>query len=86
MYSEKYTFTASSDDGVRLWIGGKLVIDSWKKQSGISREGSITLTEGISYDIKVEYFENRGDANIRLMWKSPFQKQTIIPQNALTLP
>lgn len=86
VYSEKYTFTASSDDGIRVWIGGKLIIDSWKKQSGISREGSITLTAGSAYDIKVEYYENHGDASVRLMWQSPRQKQAVILQNALTLP
>lgn len=86
VYSEKYTFTASSDDGIRVWIGGKLIIDSWKKQSGVSREGSIVLSAATAYDIKVEYYENRGDANVRLMWKSPRQKQTVISQNALTLP
>ncbi|WP_019913289.1 glycosyl hydrolase [Paenibacillus sp. HW567] len=86
VYSEKYTFIASSDDGVRVWIGGKLIIDSWRKQSGISREGDILLAAGTPYDIKIEYYENRGDANIRLMWKSPSQKTTVIPQNALTFP
>lgn len=84
LYSEKYTFIASSDDGVRVWVGGKLLIDSWKKQSGVSREGSILLSAGTSYDIKVEYYENRGDANIRLMWKSATQKQAVIPKSALT--
>lgn len=80
----KYTFIASSDDGVRVWIDGKLVIDSWKKQSGVSREGSIVLEAGSPYDIKVEYYENSGDASIRLMWKSPSQKQAVIPKGALT--
>ncbi|WP_379154441.1 glycosyl hydrolase [Paenibacillus sp. sgz5001063] len=85
-YSEKYTFTASSDDGIRVWIGGMLVIDSWKKQSGVSREGSIQLKAGTSYDIKVEYYENHGDASIRLMWKSPSQKSAIISPSALSFP
>lgn len=86
VYSEKYKFSVSSDDGVRVWIGNKLIIDSWKKQSGVTRVGSILLTAGNVYDIKVEYYENRGDASIRLMWESPLQKQTIVPQNALFLP
>ncbi|MFC6653162.1 glycosyl hydrolase [Paenibacillus rhizoplanae] len=86
LYSEKYTFTASSDDGIRVWIGGKLLIDSWKNQSSASREGSITLSANTPYAIKVEYYENRGDASVSLMWKSQSQKQMIIPQSALTLP
>ncbi|MGN7763040.1 glycosyl hydrolase [Paenibacillus sp. 22594] len=85
-YNEKYTFTASSDDGIRVWIGGQLIIDSWKKQSGVSREGSMQLSAGVSYDIKVEYYENRGDASIRLMWKSPSQKSAVISPSALTFP
>ncbi|MEK5034485.1 glycosyl hydrolase [Paenibacillus sp. FSL R7-0302] len=86
LYSEKYTFTASSDDGIRVWIGGKLLIDSWKNQSSASKEGSITLSAGTPYAIKVEYYENRGDASVSLMWRSQSQKQMIIPQSALTLP
>ncbi|OKP97081.1 glycosyl hydrolase [Paenibacillus sp. P46E] len=85
-YNEKYTFTASSDDGIRVWIGGQLIIDSWKKQSGVSREGSMQLSAGVSYDIKVEYYENRGDASIRLMWKSPSQKSAVISPSALSFP
>lgn len=86
VYSEQYTFSASSDDGVRVWVNGKLLIDSWKKQSGVTREGSIKLTAGKLYDIKVEYFEKSGDASIRLRWKSPHQKETVIPQSALFFP
>ncbi|OKP94570.1 glycosyl hydrolase [Paenibacillus sp. P32E] len=85
-YSEMYTFTASSDDGIRVWIGGQLIIDSWKKQSGVSREGSMQLSAGVSYDIKVEYYENRGDASIRLMWESPSQKSAVISPSALSFP
>ncbi|WP_150265362.1 glycosyl hydrolase [Paenibacillus tepidiphilus] len=83
-YSEEYTFTASSDDGIRVYIGGKLIIDSWKKQSGVSHKGSIRLAAGTSYDIKVEYFENHGDASVRLMWKSPSQKQAVISKSAFS--
>lgn len=85
-YSEKYTFSASSDDGVRVWIDGKLIIDNWRHQSATLRKGSIQLTAGKLYDIKVEYYENQGDANIRLLWESTSQKQQVIPQAALFLP
>lgn len=77
---------ASSDDGIRVWIGGKLLIDSWKNQSSTGKEGSIILSANTPYAIKVEYYENRGDASVSLMWRSQSQKQMIIPQSALTLP
>ncbi len=83
VYSENYTFSVSSDDGVRVWIDGKLIIDHWWDQSATIRKGNITLTAGTLYDLKIEYYENRGDASIRLMWESPRQKQRVIPNNAL---
>lgn len=86
VYSEKYTFLVSSDDGVRVWIDGKLLIDDWRDHSAAISKGSIELTAGILYDIKLEYYENRGDASVRLMWESPRQRQAVIPQNALFFP
>lgn len=77
-YSETYTFTASSDDGVRVYVGGRLMIDSWKKQSGISHQGSIALQAGTAYDIKVEYYENRGNASLKVMWQSQKQKPAVL--------
>ncbi|WP_063822120.1 glycosyl hydrolase, partial [Paenibacillus sonchi] len=82
-YSETYTISTTSDDGIRVWIDGTAVIDSWTKQSGTERTGNITLKAGQLYDIKVEYYENAGDANIRLMWQSTSQTKATVPTSAL---
>ncbi|MEJ9163176.1 glycosyl hydrolase, partial [Paenibacillus graminis] len=82
-YSETYTISTTSDDGIRVWIDGTAVISSWTKQSGTERTGNITLKAGQLYDIKVEYYENAGDANIRLMWQSPSQTKATVPTSAL---
>ncbi|MFF2911879.1 glycosyl hydrolase [Paenibacillus sp. NPDC057934] len=84
--SGDYTFLVSADDGVRLWVGGKLIIDSWENRSGMDRTGSMKLRKDILYDIKVEYYENRGDASISLKWAGPHLKEAVVPQNALFLP
>ncbi|MCL6601676.1 MAG: hypothetical protein K6T94_02290 [Paenibacillus sp.] len=86
LYSETYQIYTNSDDGIRVWIDGVSVIDSWIKQSGTERQGSITLKAGQLYDIKVEYYENQGDARARLMWESPNQLKGTVPSNALYLP
>lgn len=86
VYSELYTFLVASDDGVRLWIDNKLIIDDWRDHSATLTKGSIELTAGFTHEITIEYYENRRDASIRLMWESPRQKQTVIPQNALFFP
>nr|WP_252863414.1 PA14 domain-containing protein [Paenibacillus riograndensis] len=86
LYSETYQIYTTSDDGVRVWVNGTLVIDSWMKQSGTERTGSISLQAGQLYDIKVEYYENQGDAKARLMWESPSQVKETVPASALFLP
>ncbi|MBT2292668.1 hypothetical protein J7E73_26765 [Paenibacillus albidus] len=86
LYSETYQIYTTSDDGIRVWIDGNLIIDSWVKQSGTERQGSISLDAGQLYDIKVEYYENQGDARARLMWESPSQSKETVPGSALFLP
>ncbi len=83
LYDENYTFTTTSDDGVRLWVNGSLIIDEWNYQSATSYSGTIDLLAGQMYDIELEYFENRGDAVIRLAWASDSQASEVIPSSYL---
>jgi hypothetical protein len=82
-YSGEYTFYMTSDNGRRLWINNQLVIDKWVNDWDIEYSGTITLTAGQQYDIKVEYFEDYGGANARLRWSSASQPKEIIPKNQL---
>jgi hypothetical protein len=82
-YSGEYTFYMTSDNGRRLWINNQLVIDKWVNDWDIEYSGTITLTAGQLYDIKVEYFEDFGGANTRLRWSSASQPKEIIPRNQL---
>lgn len=82
-YSETYTFSTSSDDGVRLWVNGQQLIDSWVDQAETERSGSITLAAGQKYDLRLEYYENGGLAVSTLAWSSPTQTKEIIPQSQL---
>ncbi|WP_370872570.1 glycosyl hydrolase [Paenibacillus zeirhizosphaerae] len=82
-YSETYTFTTISDDGIRVWVNGQLIIDSWIKQSWTERKGSISLEADQFYDIKVEFYDGTGDAMARLMWESQQVSKAIIPSSAL---
>ncbi|HHW49482.1 MAG TPA: DUF4469 domain-containing protein [Clostridiaceae bacterium] len=86
LYTEKYTFHTISDDGIRVWINGKLVIDHWSDHSAEEKTGSIDLVAGQKYDITVEYYENGGQAVAKLLWSSASQAKEIIPQSQLYLP
>ncbi|TMR21821.1 glycoside hydrolase family 2 [Nonomuraea zeae] len=86
-YSETYTFTMIGDNGYRLWVDGKPIIDHWVDDWDREQTGTpIVLEAGRKYDIKVEYFEHFGGANLRLRWQSPSQQKAIVPVEALTVP
>ncbi|MEL7334182.1 MAG: DUF4347 domain-containing protein, partial [Cyanobacteria bacterium J06560_2] len=59
-YSENYTFQTTSDDGVRLWVNERLIIDEYREQPATAFTGTIALNAGQKYDIRMEYFENGG--------------------------
>ena len=63
-----YRFTVKGDDGYRLWIDDKLVIDDWNDHAATINNADIKLQAGKTYRVKLEYFENGGDAIISLAW------------------
>lgn len=85
-FSQTYTFYTTSDDGVRLWINGQLVVESWIDQSAITHSGTIALTADTLYEIQMDYYENSGGAVAKLLWSSPSQVQEPVPQARLYPP
>jgi beta-glucosidase len=66
--SGKYQLGLRGNDGFRLYLNGKLVIDNWEKLSYSTKTFDIDLIKGQNYDITIEFHENRGEANIELVW------------------
>ncbi len=64
----RYVFNAQSDDGARVWVDGKLVIDQWRDQALTLATGEIELTTG-EHLIQVEYYENSSGAEVRVWWE-----------------
>ncbi|HEY0073394.1 MAG TPA: PA14 domain-containing protein, partial [Abditibacteriaceae bacterium] len=86
-YSENYTFYAAADDGVRLWIDHKLIIDNWTLHPMLEYSGQIKLQAGKQYSIRVEFFEGAGPpAAVWLYWESASQKKEFVPQEQLFYP
>ena len=56
------------NDGYRLYLDGKLVIDNWRKQSFGTRMADIQLVPGSTHEIRLEYFESTGNARLKLVW------------------
>lgn len=82
--SGQYTLATLSDDGVRLWLDDKLLIDDWSDHAQRRDQAVVTLQANQAYSIKVSYYENYGDAVMRLLWRTPGQaSDSIVPQAAL---
>jgi beta-glucosidase len=73
--SGRYEIAVGADDGFRLFIDGKQIIDNWQINSPMqSKSAFVDLQAGRAYDIKLEYFENIRDAEVRLAWRLPGAK------------
>jgi outer membrane protein OmpA-like peptidoglycan-associated protein len=75
-----YKLVIKVDDGARLWLDGKLLIDEWYKISGqsitinvkpVTYTADVKLKRGRFYDLKIEYFNYLGPGVIKLYWESP---------------
>jgi hypothetical protein len=62
-----YNFFAKTDDGVRLYVDGSLVIDYWHDQPATTHSGTRTLSAG-THQVKVEYYEHTQYASIVVWW------------------
>lgn len=74
--SGEYTLGLKTDDGCRLFLDGKKLIDSWTERSAQMDYAVVKLEAGKEYDLKVEYFDGGGDCFARLYWKVPVVDQT----------
>ncbi|MDF2440441.1 MAG: hypothetical protein JWN98_1425, partial [Abditibacteriota bacterium] len=67
------------DDGARLYIDNKLVLDSWKIQAATSQESkAIALAPG-THDIRLDYSQGTGLGSLALRWSGPGIEKEIIP-------
>ena len=67
--SGKYRLGASTDDGLRLSLDGKLLIDSWYDRGASLDFVNVELVAGREYDLVMEYYENVGWAYASLVWQ-----------------
>ena len=73
-----YQFQTTADDGMRVWIGGRAVINSWRDQMATVATGRVRLAAGRYYPVRVEYYQKERDSRAALAW--------ILPGTAATAP
>ncbi len=83
LFTQQYTFFTISDDGVRLWVDDKLIINNWTRHAPTLNSGRINLVAGRQYAIRMEYYEHTGGSIARLQWRSGNQVRQVVPASQL---
>ena len=78
----KYTFGLSSDDGSRLWLDDRLVVDNWGLHSAGWVEEDVDLTKGW-HPIRIDYIDNGGSYWFEWRWTPPGGQPGPVPSEVL---
>ncbi|TKG93015.1 glycoside hydrolase family 3 protein [Puteibacter caeruleilacunae] len=68
--SGTYKIGIEGNDGYRMWINGKLMIDNWQKKSYQTKTVDYAFVANQSYDIRVEFFESAGNVKFKMIWNA----------------
>ncbi len=64
----EFTFSASADDGVRVFLDGKLVLNDWEDHAVRETATDVILEADHEYDLRVEFYQATGDSQISFGW------------------
>lgn len=73
--SGEYEFFIHSDDGVRLFIDGKQLVTNWSDHSVTENKIKLRFDVAELYQLRVDYYEGTGDAELRVEWAGPDGKR-----------
>lgn len=87
-YTESYRIHMISDEGIRVWVDGNLIINNYTDHAATEDISTpIALVAGQRYDIVIEYYENTGREVAHLLWSSPSTappgSPVVVPQTQL---
>ncbi|HEY3779679.1 MAG TPA: TIM-barrel domain-containing protein [Fimbriimonadaceae bacterium] len=73
-----YHVAVRVDDGCRLFVDGKELIDDWNGHSETTDSATVHLDKGQSYDLRLEYLQLSSDDSCHLEWTLPSEVKTVI--------
>jgi len=77
-YTEEYTFKISTDEGVRLWIDGRLVINELSNRTTRTFTGTVPLQRGERSDVRLESVHRAGQGNLKALWSSKSKPEAVL--------
>lgn len=66
-----YEIGLEGDDGYRLFLDGKLIVEDWSQGAKRYKGATVTLHKGQQVAVKIEYFQGGGERSLRLAWRTP---------------
>ena len=63
-----HNFTATADDGIRVWVDSNLIIDGWIDQVATTYQATLDISEG-EHTVQVDYYQNGADASTQFYWQ-----------------
>jgi outer membrane protein OmpA-like peptidoglycan-associated protein len=67
----RYVLHLSIDDGVRLWVNERLLLDDWRDQGLNYYQVAVDLHAGQAYPIRLDYYQASAATRVRLAWELP---------------
>ncbi|WP_428312880.1 TIM-barrel domain-containing protein [Hydrocarboniphaga sp.] len=78
--SGEYEIGLEADDGVRLWLDDRLVIDDWTDGGARYRSASISLRSAQAVRVRIDYYQKTYGRMLRLAWRTPSQRRELAEQ------
>ena len=79
----KYTLYVTTDDGVRVWVDERQVIDDWVDRGPTESKATLDFSDRPLHGIRIEYYEKSGGAVARLEWSGPGTPREVVPKECL---
>ena len=67
----RYVLHISVDDGMRLWLNGRQLLDEWRGQALSYYQLAIDLRAGEPYPLRIDYCQYAYSTRVRLAWELP---------------
>ena len=77
-----YFFSVNGDDGVRLWLDGKVVGEALQPDTANEFNATVSLTAG-RHAIRVDHFQRGGGKALELWWQPPNGPRQVVPPSVL---
>jgi len=81
-HTEEYTFKVETDEGVRLWVGGRLVMNQLSNRALQTFTGTAPLERNKRYNVRLESVHRTGGGRLKASWVSKSMQEAVLGGDA----